>query len=51
MKACNFIKKRLQRRCFPVSNVKFLRTVLIFIEQLYFCMKWKKFLFHANIIP
>ena len=24
--ACNFIKKRLQHRCFPVKFVKFLRT-------------------------
>ena len=24
--ACNFIKKRLQNRCFPVNIVKFLRT-------------------------
>ena len=25
-KACNFVKKRLQRRCFPVKFLKFLRT-------------------------
>ena len=26
LKACNFIKGRLQHRCFPVNNAKFLRT-------------------------
>ena len=26
LKACNFVKKRLQRRCFPMKFVKFLRT-------------------------
>ena len=26
LQACNFIKKRLQHRCFPVKFVKFLRT-------------------------
>ena len=26
-KACNFIKKRLQHRCFPVKFAKFLRTL------------------------
>ena len=26
LKACNFIKKRLQHRCFPVNIAKFLRT-------------------------
>ena len=25
-KACNFIKKRLQHKCFPVKFVKFLKT-------------------------
>ena len=25
-KACNFIKKRFQHKCFPVNIVKFLRT-------------------------
>ena len=23
LKACNFIKKRFQHRCFPVNNAKF----------------------------
>ena len=31
--ACNFIKKNLQYRCFPVNITKFLRTVF-FIENL-----------------
>ena len=26
LKTCNFIKKRLQQRCFPVNIAKFLRT-------------------------
>ena len=29
LKACDFIKKRLQDRCFPVSIVKFLRTPIL----------------------
>ena len=31
-KACNFIKKRLQYRCFQVNTAKFLRTA--FLEHL-----------------
>ena len=26
LKACSFIKKRIQHRCFPVNTVKLLRT-------------------------
>ena len=26
LKACNFVKKRLQHRCFPLKFIKFLRT-------------------------
>ena len=29
LKACNFIKKRLQHRCFPVNIAKFLRTFIL----------------------
>ena len=29
LKACNFIKKRLQRRCFPANIAKFLRTAIL----------------------
>ena len=29
LKACNFIKKRLQHRCFPVNIAKFLRTLIL----------------------
>ena len=29
LKACNFIKKRLQRRCFPVDTAKFLRRPIL----------------------
>ena len=28
-KACNFIKKRLQHRCFPVNIAKYLRTPIL----------------------
>ena len=36
LKASNFIKKRLQRRCFPVKLAKFLRTLILknILEQL-----------------
>ena len=33
LKICNFIKKRLKHRCFPVNIAKFLRT-FSFIEHL-----------------
>ena len=29
LQTCNFIKERLQRRCFPVKFVKFLRTPIL----------------------
>ena len=29
LQACNFIKKRLQRRCFLVNIVKFLKTPIL----------------------
>ena len=29
LQACNFTKKRLQHRCFPVNIVKFLRTPIL----------------------
>ena len=29
VKACNFIKKALQHRCFPVKFAKFLRTPIL----------------------
>ena len=29
LQGCNFIKKRLQHRCFPVNIVKFLRTAIL----------------------
>ena len=29
LQACNFIKKRLQHRCFPVKFAKFLRTAIL----------------------
>ena len=34
LEACNFIKKRLQRRCFLMNIAKFLRTAF-FIEHLW----------------
>ena len=36
-KACNFIKKILQHRCFPVNIAEFLRTALC-IEQLFWLL-------------
>ena len=36
LKDCNFIKKRLQHRCFPVNIVKFLRTAF-YTEHLRGC--------------
>ena len=39
----NFIKKRLQRRCFPVNTAKFLRTAF-FIEHL----QWLLLAFTTN---
>ena len=32
LKFCDFIKKRLQHRCFPVNIVKFLGTAFFFIS-------------------
>ena len=29
LQACNFVKKRLQHRCFPVDIAKFLRTPIL----------------------
>ena len=42
---CNFIKKRLQSRCFPVNVAKFLRTATLFWRNSandYFCAEHKK---------
>ena len=36
LKACNFIKKRLQHRCFPVNIAKCLRTT--FIEHIWWLL-------------
>ena len=30
LKACNFIKKRLQHRCFPMNIPKILRTIFVY---------------------
>ena len=37
LKACNFIKKRLQHKCFPENIAKFLRTTF-FIEHLWWLL-------------
>ena len=37
LKACNFFKKRLQHRCFPVNIPKVLRTLFL-IEQLWWLL-------------
>ena len=34
LKACNFIKKRLQHRCFPVKFAKFLKAPFFTAVQL-----------------
>ena len=45
LKACSFIKNRLQHRCFPVVKfAKFLRTLFFYKIPFYsdsFCMFWK----------
>ena len=38
LKACNYIKKRLQHRCFPVNIAEFLR-IAIFIEHLWWLLE------------
>ena len=40
LKSCNFIKKRLQHRCFPVNIVKFLRIPILknIYERLFLIM-------------
>ena len=44
IKACNFLKKRLQRRCFPLNILKFLRTPILknFCERLLLNIIWKR---------
>ena len=49
LKACNFIKKRLQHRCFPVNIAKFLRAA-IFIEHLR-CLPLKILLKKLHELP
>ena len=44
LRACNFIKKRLQQKCFPVKFKKFLRTPIL--KNI--CKRL--FLLHADII-
>ena len=43
LKVCNFIKKRLQHRCFSVNIVNFLRTAL-FIEHFWWVFLKKLFI-------
>ena len=38
LKACKYIKKRLQHRCFPVNIAEFLR-IAIFIEHLWWLLE------------
>ena len=44
VKACNFIKKRLQRSCFPMNIPKFLRTSILknISERLLLNRIWKR---------
>ena len=44
LQACNFIKKRLQYRCFPKKFAKFLRTTF-FADTIYY------FIFGNNLLP
>ena len=46
LKACNFIKKRLQHRCFPVNIARFLRTALQNISGGWLC----RFAFHVILV-
>ena len=49
VKTCNFIKKRLQRRCFPVNIPKFSRTPILkkICEQLLLHRIWKRYCKYA----
>ena len=42
-KACNFIKKTLQHRCFPVKIAKFLETGFFYITPLMAAFTLPKF--------
>ena len=48
--ACNFIKKRLQQRCYSVNIEKFLRTSILksICERLLLCMQ---ILVRINLVP
>ena len=50
LKACNFIKKRLQYRCFPKKFAKFLRTPF-FTEHLWWLLlsALKKYIFSRTV--
>ena len=51
LKACNFIKKRLQRRCFPVNIARFLRTPFLknICERLLLLCRFHKRIFQGKI--
>ena len=38
LKACNFIRKRLQRKCFPLNIVNFLRTAFFVVEHFWWLL-------------
>ena len=40
LKACSFIKKKLQHRCFPVNIVKFLKTAFLHVIQVIFELRF-----------
>ena len=48
MWACNFIKKRLQRKCFPMKYEKFLRAVFLQNHLRWLLLKIR-FLFYVKI--
>ena len=49
LKACNFIKKRLQHRFFPLIVTKFIRTAS-FIEQLWWLLQVRRVFRSLSII-
>ena len=50
LKACNFIKKRLQHRCFPVKCAKFLRIPPI-LKNIYERLLLIFFIFSLCLLP
>ena len=50
LQICNFIKKRIQHRCFPVNIAEFLR-IAVFIEQLWWKLECRVITFkHVQVV-